>query len=1696
MADSRAHMWGIAESHLNRSQLAALEAKGLSGRHVYGAAARDLGKGQCPAGMAKSTHGGVLALPDTSLAPYTVAGVRGSQGRCDPCGVGDQWLAVETRAMPTLMLVVAYLDDTVGANATNLGRLYAIIGHARARHKMLVAAADWNMTPEQLQSTGILEAAGLDVVVPEDVDQTCTSGRLLDYFLVSRALRPAILSCRSLPVRWRRHCGILLEMNTDLKEFPYMAVQKPRLFDCYKLQHVTGQQWIEAKEEAESFLAGRGGQVPGMKIGDSQNPIIQELYGTEEAQELSTSFYKWARAMETLLITSNGIPEKEQRRYRGRAQHVVLNMKTLADSRRPADVRDEVLHLDTLTTITAQVALARTQVLKTSTVIGVKNSSHADYVISHAGQLEELELPNDMGSDLSQTCTMIRSLNVEEISHLVARLQKAGLLLARIASREARRTFREWLEGALMRGAKKAHAWTKQDDAGPRATLTFENGPPLVAIKEQAKEMNTLWGRDSEGFIGTAGRIKTIVDNAKQQKKDLIPWDGFLAGISSLDGASGRGMDFVENILVKEAPEKAKKEYLNLMHQIQMQVAWPLQIYINMVIFQAKPQGGKRAIGLMCGLYRQMGRCLRPSILAWRKSKAAFWDAAVSGNSALRAAILRLAQAEIFKSKGWLVVSLFGDYKSFYDNLDWGIVMSMALTLDYPLEPLALGLQLHMAPRMLCLDGAVSEPIMPSNGALAGCWQATEWARVALFGILDHLQARCRPKQLGQFVDDAVLGHAGPDEEEVMEKMVKIADEFQHLSQTHKFPFSPGKVVVVASSFGAAKEVVKRLRQMGIHDFEAVQKTKDLGLDYSAAARRTVVTRNSRLVKSRRRLQRIHGLTKVDRRATKLITAGAMPLGLYGASATGLPIAVLMEYRSAVAQATGISMISACVSTRLALSIGTMKEPHHHYIQQLLGDFFQMWDDAGPAMRVDIRRQWEEVRKAATRNPRDKWRGVTGIIGATVCSLIEVGWTPLTPTTFRDMVGGRWEAPDDWLDRRGHILGKIRPLVDAVQASLEDLQWFMASKGHAGVGLHSLACPSPDLGVARKLLRWLKRQGLDDQAGMLQTIFCGGFWAPSRRKVILPEVDRADPILCPHGCGCPWPDDLHVFWTCAKLGDMCQACVASTQHLVPKAVEGCANGTECLWLRGILPGRFTNVDPRHQLDTTFAGHLGEGFAMFTDASGGEHGRDPRIRQTTWGFVATSWHEGPQSSSDHRVDFSTEMADVWDWMVAKAASLVEVMVAAQSPPFALKIWGGAAGHLEGHQTVPRGELRAIIEAVRFCEELPRALVIYTDHQNHVNTWHRGRDATLNCQFGDLWEEFWALADARGQPITLIHVLAHRDRELKSDLELGRSPVEYIGNALADAAAGFLAPQAVHPRAGDVQLADSLCWRVARRLAVIGLAASGQARSRVPTKGKAARRDITAILRDSKHVWAKMGSQFHCQDCGARATRSQLTRQEAVPCAADRGVMMAEGMGRHIYRPPPASTTAGQQWFAAAGVHRSHLRMGRFGTTIACWDCGCYSASARKGGLKGPCAGRLEGTKPTSEAKTNVLKRLSLGQAPTSGHDNGREADHRASLSRMASSGVLPTARVTPSQGAEDSPMAPTDSHEDGRQMDSAVAFDQHLAQRQQVAVVSEEPYPWAWEELTGPDEDCIFAANLPSEDEFEEEDVFGHGWCLD
>ena len=558
--------------------------------------------------------------------------------------------------------------------------------------------------------------------------------------------------------------------------------------------------------------------------------------------------------------------------------------------------------------------------------------------------------------------------------------------------------------------------------------------------------------------------------------------------------------------------------------------------------------------------------------------------------------------------------------------------------------------------------------------------------------------------------------------------------------------------------------------------------------------------------------------------------------------------------------------------------------------------------------------------------------------------MAEAGWNLSAPDLWISPQGERWQ-----LDDTGHIGAFIKRL----GASLQDLMWLDTQGAFNGMGTEA----GVDDTVTKRLLR---RLTTDDPAlhGSALVALTGGSWPQARRHAAqLPGVESATCPFCWRGAG----TSFHQAWECPILCPPECPAVRDSQHLLPEARLHWRE-LPVFWLRGLVPKSLTRppepapaaalvasaafrgggdfrIGPfqSQEFEWALAPHLppdADVAFVFTDGSGGSASSDPRLRRCGFG-----------------------------------AALI-------APCEEFRPVSGLAGCLEGPvQTVPRAELRAIIEVCRRATQIPGGLlVIFTDSELCVLGFRAGPSQGPLSENFDLWEEFW---QARSALVGLCQIRWTKGHAAARDIERRRSTAwQAAGNRVADELAGCGAAEAALPAwwHEQVRSVDQTASLVLARLARTTQRAaqlSGPPPRRPPKPAGVRRQTAGRPLLASRRLLRARGHVLRRAPAGYRCCLCQLVFRPGSHHQWDVRTACRRDFGAAV----PDDGEAAPLVFGGATVPASH-QLGALGGFLWCWRCGAYT-SGKPRQLLQECKRR-----PSSAGKS-VLSRLLRGLPPKAG-----------------------------------------------------------------------------------------------------------------
>ena len=178
---------------------------------------------------------------------------------------------------------------------------------------------------------------------------------------------------------------------------------------------------------------------------------------------------------------------------------------------------------------------------------------------------------------------------------------------------------------------------------------------------------------------------------------------------------------------------------------------------------------------------------------------------------------MSLFHDEMANLNGDKVARILWDMEKFYDNIDIIKLIDRSMDLEYPVIMMALGIQMHMAPR--CINAYETYAIcdLPKNGIIAGCTQSNIFARILLHRIMKQAVEAIPPplQMLRSFVDDISQAIQSDKEEVVIDTTIKGAVSLAQDLIGSGNRISP-KSVIMASNARIKRTIVKKMRLLGV----------------------------------------------------------------------------------------------------------------------------------------------------------------------------------------------------------------------------------------------------------------------------------------------------------------------------------------------------------------------------------------------------------------------------------------------------------------------------------------------------------------------------------------------------------------------------------------------------------------------------------------------------------------------------------------------------------------------------------------------------------------------------------------------------------------------------------------------------------------------------------------------------------------
>ncbi|CAK0907948.1 unnamed protein product, partial [Prorocentrum cordatum] len=541
---------------------------------------------------------------------------------------------------------------------------------------------------------------------------------------------------------------------------------------------------------------------------------------------------------------------------------------------------------------------------------------------------------NDEGAAKDQQQALLADLHAIAEGALVdpgtiSRVAEEVKNMAKLLTKAVKKAYIHWVHDATAGSAKMAHAYTKAAERSHLEDILEHEGQvinhpqQLVDLRKEAWQRR--WTRDAQKAERIQEALAKLRQAALAQENALEPISKDIIGsiIQHLKSNAGQGADWWRAPELKAMGAQGLEDFVQCLTSCEQRAAWPWQFYLVLELLLGKKPGigGERPIGLMPMPYRIWSAARRPIVATWSKAAAGFWDTAVAGSSALRVAMHRLMRAEAATEMGFHAAGVFYDAANFYDNIGLDQLIEKASALQYPLLPLAMAVQMYLAPRAIMAHSLFSDIFEPANSMVAGCGQAVDLTRPLLYGILDAAHRHHIFVVMQQYLDDLALQVEGA-RRQVIDQIKHVAalvhDGFKQLA----IPISV-KTAVVASDKDLQAEVASILDSLGTPNKQPGV-VRDLGVDTSLGKQLRRPTHAARQAKAKQRVAKLRDLAETDARgAAKVYAAGAYCQQAWDLPAHGItPTEAKLVRATEAALLTGGHKAGRCTSTILLIQRG------------------------------------------------------------------------------------------------------------------------------------------------------------------------------------------------------------------------------------------------------------------------------------------------------------------------------------------------------------------------------------------------------------------------------------------------------------------------------------------------------------------------------------------------------------------------------------------------------------------------------------------------------------------------------------------------------------------------------------------------------------------------------------------------------
>ena len=759
-------------------------------------------------------------------------------------------------------LVSLYMKDGLEVQGINVDILRDLGAFLLQLEEPWMVAADWNMEPEVLETSGWLGAVTGAVVAPEGCTCTKGLGAKLDYFVLHEALVDFVI-------------GIEVLDRAPLS--PHSPV-------CLTLGGLSLGHRMLQRVRWRAF-------PPRPAVGCAPEPrAFQWAWQTGNCDlALEDAWRQWVSHAEQQWCDLHDLPEGPARRpYTGREAGFETKEVQLAGVLRSSKV--SALSKEARAWRSLSSLASRTRCVTERLAGGYQGWRMLNRLRKVLGQLQGVD-PGVLqdGLTLESLARKLCSGALQRCTTWCERVIEQAARLAKESAAERLAGWTEWARSSTCRGGAAAHRYSR----GPRLVPSClrQGGQPVVgqaAVEVLGAEWRGRWcsaARGQEDLPLTGAQDLPLLEPISLELFDQV--------CATYPDRLGLGVDCIHPRSFLQLPGDMRSRLIDIMHAWERRPVRPKH-WLTLFVFQPKPDDdGLRPIGLTVSILRVWSRIRSRQARQWEveHDSPIFWGG--TGRPCDRAGWVHNLLSGFTKYVRVHSATLFGDIEKFYDHVSHRVLQQEGGLTQFPAALMRALCGFYSGHRAVSYGQAVSEAFWAHGTIIPGCSCATTMAKVLVYRLLTGISQDFPSLHIKNVVDDVSMQALG-SERIVGIVLSRAGIAFAKGVRRLGLPLSAKKTVFVATSQSLTDKLETSWRLQG---FKRRMHTRNLGLDTGNGRRRRTTIADKRLRNCMRRAARLHNLRRAGAKTAHVHRAGPTAVALWGMAAIGLPPGKLYRLR-------------------------------------------------------------------------------------------------------------------------------------------------------------------------------------------------------------------------------------------------------------------------------------------------------------------------------------------------------------------------------------------------------------------------------------------------------------------------------------------------------------------------------------------------------------------------------------------------------------------------------------------------------------------------------------------------------------------------------------------------------------------------------------------------------------------------------